>query len=82
MVRTSSKPSDVKKCVYIDSCYLAEMLECFGYRADCALYRQSDSLISSHKSFPEALDRLIVKAKARCDFYGSCLGAKDKPNGK
>ena len=57
------KKSEV--CAYKECCYLAEALECFGYKTDCVLYLKSNNQFYSRKSFDEAVDRLINKAKAK-----------------
>jgi hypothetical protein len=52
-------------CAYKECCYLADALECFGYKLDCVLYRKSNNRFYTRKSFDEAVDRLINKARAK-----------------
>lgn len=58
-------------CGYKQCCYLAEALECFGYKTDCVLYQKSNEGFYTRKSFDEAVDRLINKAKTKYGFLHS-----------
>lgn len=53
------------RCTYIRACYMAEELRCFGYKADCPLYRKSNGEFCSETSFHEAMNRLIDKTRAK-----------------
>jgi hypothetical protein len=62
------KPETYKKsevCAYKECCYLAEALECYGYKTYCVLYLKSNNRFYTSKSFDEAVDRLINKTKAK-----------------
>ena len=43
------------RCTYIRACYLAEELKCFGFKADCPLYRKSNGQFCSEARFHEAM---------------------------
>jgi len=58
-------------CAYKECCYLADALECFGYKLDCVLYRKSNNRFYTRKSFDEAVDRLINKARAKYELLNS-----------
>jgi len=53
----------VVRCAYIKSSYLAEKLQCFGYKTDCPLYQKSNGEYYSKASFDAAMDQLIVRTK-------------------
>jgi len=59
------KPST--RCSYINSCYLAEELKCFGYKTDCPLYMKSNGENCDESRFHEAMNRLIDRTKAKYD---------------
>ena len=58
-------PSKNKRCGYLFSCYLAEDLECFGYKVDCVLYRQSNGQYYGEKDFNDTMDKLINKTRLK-----------------
>jgi len=60
-------------CAYKKCCYLADELECFGYKIDCVLYLKSNNEFFTRKSFDEAVNRLIDKTRAR--FEGLTITA-------
>ena len=60
------KKSEV--CAYKECCYLAESLECFGYKTDCVLYMKSNDRFYTRTSFDEAVDKLINKTKAKFEL--------------
>jgi|WetSurMetagenome_2_1015567.scaffolds.fasta_scaffold620600_2 hypothetical protein len=57
-----------EKCAYFNCCYLADALECHGYKADCVLYKKSNNRYYTRKSFDEAVDQLIDRARAKYDL--------------
>ncbi len=70
-------------CAYKECCYLAEALECFGYKLDCVLYRKSNNRFYTRKSFDEAIDRLINKARAKYELLNpEPFDAKKAPKEK
>lgn len=58
-------PQKTEKCAYIKCCYLAEALECYGYKSDCILYLKSNNCFFTRKAFDEAVNRLIDRSKVR-----------------
>ncbi len=56
------------KCKYTDVCYLAEALQCYGYKLDCILYTETNGVPVTEEEFHAAINQLIDKAKAE-DFY-------------
>ncbi len=57
----------VVRCAYIKSCYLAEELQCFGYKTDCPLYQKSNGEYYSKASFDAAMDQLILRTRQKHD---------------
>ena len=55
------------RCSYLKDCYLAEALECFGFRTDCPLYMKSNDEPCNEARFHAAMDRLIMSTKAKHD---------------
>lgn len=55
------------RCRYLKDCYLAEDLECFGFRTDCPLYMKSNGEPCNEARFHAAMDRLIMSTKAKHD---------------
>jgi len=55
----------VSRCAYLNACYLAEELRCFGYRTDCVLYQKSNGDQYSEERFHEAMNTLINKTRAK-----------------
>jgi hypothetical protein len=60
--------SKTEQCAYLKCCYLADSLDCYGYKSDCVLYKKSNNLFFARKSFDDAVDRLIDKTKAKYDL--------------
>ncbi len=60
-------PKRAERCSYIRVCYLAESLNCFGYKIDCPLYQKSNGLYFDEKRFDDAMNRLINKTRAKFD---------------
>lgn len=54
-----------QRCAFIRCCYLADALNCYGYKADCALYKKSNDLYLREKDFDEAMNRLIDTVRAK-----------------
>lgn len=61
----SRSPKKNERCAYLNCCYMAEALTCFGYKTDCVLYLKSNGEQYIEERFHEAMDRLINKTKAR-----------------
>jgi hypothetical protein len=53
------------KCLYVDVCYLAEALQCYGYKLDCALYTKTNKGVVTNEDFHKAINELINTTKAR-----------------
>ena len=62
---TTEKKKKVARCAYIKACFMAEELNCFGYKTDCPLYQKSNGMELSEERFNEALDQLINKTYAK-----------------
>lgn len=56
--------TEKKRCIYVDVCYLAEGLQCYGFKLDCTLYRKSNDTPVTEEDFHRAINKLINKAKA------------------
>ncbi|MEA1979644.1 MAG: hypothetical protein U9N54_01535 [candidate division Zixibacteria bacterium] len=65
MDKKKKAPKKNKRCAYVYSCYLAEDLECFGYKSDCVLYKQSNGQYFGEKEFNETMDKLINKTRIK-----------------
>jgi len=57
----------IVRCTYIRNCYLAEALECYGFRTDCPLYLQSNDEPCNEARFHAAMDQLIKQTRAKHD---------------
>ncbi len=55
----------INKCQYVDVCYLAESLQCYGYKLDCVLYTKSNGGAVTREDFHRAINELIDQTKAR-----------------
>lgn len=53
------------KCLYVDVCYLAEALQCYGYKLDCALYTKTNKGTVTESDFHKAINELIDTTKAK-----------------
>ena len=53
------------RCHYVNHCYLAEELECYGYKTDCPLYMRSNGEPCNDARFHAAMDRLISKTRQK-----------------
>ena len=65
MQNPSSSNKAPKRCAYLQACYLAESLSCFGYKMDCPLYQQSNGRFLPEEEFHTAMDKLIDQARAK-----------------
>ena len=54
-----------ERCAYIDCCYLADALDCYGYKIDCILFLKSNGRFFTRRAFDNAVDELIDKTRAR-----------------
>jgi hypothetical protein len=61
------QPKKTVRCTYVDECYLAEELKCYGYMTDCPLYMHCNDEPCSEVRFDAAMDRLIARTKAKHD---------------
>ena len=59
------KPS--RQCSFVNACYLADDLKCYGYKTDCVLYQASNGEFYNEDRFHEAMNRLIDRTKAKYD---------------
>ena len=59
------------RCQYVKECYLAEDLECSGFKFDCPLYLYSNERTYNKVSFDAAMDELIRKTKRKHDRLNS-----------
>lgn len=64
-MHSEKTPKKAERCAYIKACYLAEELKCFGYKADCPLYKKSNGEYLNEERFNAAVDELIDKTKAK-----------------
>ena len=53
-----------QQCAYKNVCYIAEAMDCFGYKLDCPLYLKSNGEFLDETSFHRAVDSLIDRTKA------------------
>ena len=53
------------KCLYVDVCYLAEALQCYGYKLDCALYTKTNKGSVTEADFHKAINELINTTKVK-----------------
>ena len=66
-VSSKNKTKTAVRCHYIENCYLAEALECYGYKLDCPLYMRSNGEPCNDARFHAAMDRLIFSTKEKHD---------------
>jgi len=69
LMENSSPKLGVKKhherCAYIRCCYLADELNCYGYKYDCVLFQKSNGIDRSQVEFDRAVDKLIDRVRAK-----------------
>jgi hypothetical protein len=53
------------RCGYLKDCYLAEALECYGFKTDCPLYLRSNDEPCNEARFHAAMDDLIRRTKQK-----------------
>jgi hypothetical protein len=53
------------KCLYVDVCYLAEALQCYGYKLDCVLYTKTNKGTVTKEDFHKAINELINTTKVK-----------------
>ena len=69
----------VVRCTYLTNCYLAEALECYGFKTDCPLYLQSNDEPCNEARFHAAMDQLIKQTRAKHDHQrGAPLPAESQ----
>ncbi|MCK5127152.1 MAG: hypothetical protein KAR42_12935 [candidate division Zixibacteria bacterium] len=64
MTKRPKERKKAERCAYIKCCYLAEALNCYGYKRDCILYLKSNDYFYTSRAFDEAVNNLIDKTKA------------------
>ena len=65
------------RCAYLKDCYLAEALECYGFKTDCPLYLKSNDEPCNEARFHAAVDQLINKTRAKHErLYGKASGSE------
>jgi hypothetical protein len=65
------------RCSYVKDCYLAEDLQCYGYMTDCPLYMKTNDEPCNDSRFHAAMDRLIMRTKAKHDRLTATNGKVD-----
>ena len=66
------------RCTYLKACYLAEALECYGFKIDCPLFMRANGEVCNDARFHAAMDDLIRRTKRKHDVQ-KCIGAASKP---
>lgn len=64
---TDKQPRRFSRCAYLQACYLAEELQCFGLKADCVLYLESNGQEYDQRQFDACMDELINTTRAKFD---------------
>jgi len=59
------KEKQSRVCAYTKVCYIAEAMDCYGYRMDCPLYLKSNGKFVSTAKFHDVVDQMIDKTKAK-----------------
>jgi len=54
-----------ERCLYIRACYIAEELDCFGYKSNCPLYQKSNGNYCDEEVFNQAMDKLINTTRSK-----------------
>lgn len=66
------------RCSYLKACYLAEELECYGFKTNCALYMRANDEPCNGATFDAAMDELILRTKQKHDRLKRS-GVREKP---
>ncbi len=53
------------RCTYLRNCYLAEELECYGFKVDCPLYMRDNDEPCNEARFDAAMDALIHRTRQK-----------------
>ncbi len=64
------------RCVYLKNCYLAEALECYGFKTDCPLYQHSNQEPCNELRFHAAMDELISRTRQKHDRVNQARNKK------
>lgn len=64
------------RCTYLKSCYLAEALDCYGFKIDCPLYMRTNDEPCNVARFDAAMDKLILQTKRKHDAKTRIEAAK------
>ncbi len=65
MTKRNTEIPKTVRCAYLHCCYMADLLDCYGYKLDCILYLKSNNQFYTTRAFDEAVNRLIDKAKVK-----------------
>ena len=53
------------RCTYLKHCYLADALECYGFKTDCPLYMRANDEPCNKARFDAAMDKLILQTRRK-----------------
>jgi hypothetical protein len=70
------------RCAYLKSCYIAEELECYGFKTNCPLYMRSNDEPCNDSSFNAAMDDLILRTKRKHDRLNRTATGEKRSTGK
>jgi len=59
----------IVRCTYLRECFLAEELECYGFKTDCPLYMRSNDEPCNEARFDAAMDELIRRTKQKHERF-------------
>jgi len=65
----SNSSTKMKRCAYINVCFIAEELKCLGFKTNCPLYKKSNGIFLDEKDFNLAMDELIDKTKLKYEKH-------------
>lgn len=57
------KDSPQNHCAFVEVCYLADCLNCFGYKQDCPLFTTTHDGSLTSDDFHKAIDDLIQRTR-------------------